>query len=66
MIQGAASLPAAPFKNDADIAAVMTYIRQAWDNNADPVDAAMVTRIRKDSQNRNQPWTPGELEALED
>ena len=60
------AMPAAPFKNDADIAAVMTYIRQAWDNNADPVDAAMVTRIRKDSQNRNQPWTPGELEALED
>ena len=57
---------AAPFKSDADIAAIMTYIRQSWDNNADPVEAAMVTKIRKDTQKRMQPWSPAELEAFED
>ena len=59
-------MPAAPFKSDADIAAIMTYIRQAWDNNAESVDTSLVTKVRKASNNRNQPWTPGELEALEE
>lgn len=32
--------------NDQEVAAVATYIRQAWSNRADPVSAAMVTEIR--------------------
>ena len=31
---------------DQEVAAVATYIRQAWSNQADPVTAAMVTKIR--------------------
>lgn len=32
--------------NDQEVAAVTTYIRQAWDNRADAVTAAMVQKIR--------------------
>ena len=32
--------------NDQEVAAVATYIRQAWSNQADPVTAAMVKKIR--------------------
>jgi len=33
--------------NDQDIAAVATYIRQAWSNRADPVTPPMVKEIRE-------------------
>jgi cytochrome c oxidase subunit 2 len=33
--------------SDQEIAAVATYIRQAWSNRADPVTPAMVQEIRK-------------------
>ena len=52
-----------PAMSDADIAAIMTYVRQAWDNNADPVDTALVTRVRKASPGRSQPWSPQELDT---
>ena len=31
---------------DQEVAAVATYIRQAWSNQADPVTASMVTKVR--------------------
>jgi mono/diheme cytochrome c family protein len=37
--------------NDQEVAAVATYIRQAWSNRADPVSAAMVTEIRTKREN---------------
>lgn len=58
------SMPAAPFKSDADYAAIMTYIRQAWDNAADPVDAGFVKKVREETSGRSQPWSPEELEPF--
>ena len=48
--------------SDSDIAAVMSYIRNAWSNEAPEVDAATVTRIRAESGERG-PWTAEELKA---
>ena len=58
------AMPAAPFKSDADYAAIMTYIRQAWDNAAEPVGTELVKKVRQETAGRSQPWTPEELEAF--
>lgn len=60
------AMPAAPFKKDADVAAIMSYIRQAWDNDADPVTPEFVAKVREETNERRQPWTPAELEEWED
>lgn len=57
-------MPPAPVKNDEDLAAVMTYIRQAWDNTASAVMPEDVTRIRGLHRGRGRPWTITELDAL--
>jgi mono/diheme cytochrome c family protein len=49
--------------SDEQIAAVLTYVRQAWTNSAPPVDPALVTAIRKQTGERAQPWTWPELVA---
>ncbi len=36
--------------NDQEVAAVATYIRQAWSNRADPVSAAMVAEVKAERQ----------------
>ena len=50
--------------SDADLAAVMTYIRREWGNGADPVDAAQVSRLRRQTAERSGPWTVQEIRAL--
>ena len=57
------SMPPAPLKSDADIAAVMCYIRQAWNNIGDPVDAAFVKGVREAIQDHRGPWNTKDLEA---
>ena len=59
------AMPAAPFGSDLDLAAVMTYIRQAWDNDADPVTPEFVAKVRADTEGRVQPWTAKELEPFD-
>jgi mono/diheme cytochrome c family protein len=45
--EGEGSMPGWDKKlTDQEVAAVATYIRQAWSNRADPVTAAMVAKIR--------------------
>lgn len=41
---------------DFEIAAVMSYVRQNWDNNTDAVDERLVKEIRK-SVRRSEHWT---------
>jgi mono/diheme cytochrome c family protein len=53
-----ASLP------DADLAAVLSYIRQSWGNKAAPITAEQVKAVRAALGNRNQPETAAELIAL--
>ena len=46
--------------SDAEIAAVLTYVRSSWGNKADPVDAALVAKIRKETAGQG-PWTAERL-----
>lgn len=48
--------------SDEQIAAVLTYVRAAWANQAPPVDPALVKEIRRQTTERAQPWTWPELQ----
>lgn len=52
-----------PFKrfSDQKIAAVLSYIRQAWGNNAPIVEEATVAKAREAIGDRTKPWSPDEL-----
>ncbi|MDZ4698409.1 MAG: cytochrome c [Rhodothermales bacterium] len=47
--------------SDEEIAAVLTYIRSAWDNDAGPVTPEEVATIRAATADRTTPWTAAEL-----
>ncbi len=47
--------------SDAEIAAVLTYVRRAWGQTASPIDAASVQQIRAATAGRTRAWTPAEL-----
>ncbi len=46
---------------DDDIAAVLTYVRSAWGNNASPIDSEMVRTVREQTKGRTRSWTVDEL-----
>lgn len=48
--------------SDAQIAAVLTYVRQEWGNRAPAVPVALVTRLRKGTAAQSRPWHWAELE----
>lgn len=56
------SMPAAPFGTDEELAAVLTYIRRAWGNNADPVAPEDFAAARAAHPDRTTPWRMEELE----
>ncbi len=56
------SMPPAPLGSDRDFAAVMTYIRRSWGNDAEAVDARFVEQVRRETRGRNRPWRADELE----
>ncbi len=49
------------FLNDEQIAAVLTYIRSAWNNEADAVTPAEVTAVREATKDRTNAWDAGAL-----
>ena len=49
---------------DADIAAVLTYVRSQWGNKGAPISAAKVASIRAATASRTTPWTAAELAAV--
>lgn len=49
---------------DDQIAAVITYIRNEWGNQAPPVPAEFVAKIREETKDRTEPWTQKELQAI--
>ena len=56
--EGAGSMPSWEMTlNDQKVAAVATYIRQAWSNGADPVPAALVKEVRN-TREKSSPQTP--------
>jgi mono/diheme cytochrome c family protein len=56
------NMPAVGHLKDKQIAAVLTYIRQAWSNKGDAVPEELVTQIRSETK-RTKPWKPEELLA---
>ena len=46
---------------NTEIGAVLTYLRRAWGNAADPITSGDLNRIRIESQGRTTPWTEKEL-----
>lgn len=57
------SMPAAPFKTDEELAAVLTYIRRAWGNNTEPVAPSDFAGARAATPERTKPWRIEELEG---
>ena len=53
-------LPVGAAMNDDDVAAALSFVRQAWDNKAGPVKPEQVTAIRKATADHAQ-WTEAEL-----
>lgn len=54
-------MPSHSTMDDASIAAVLTYIRNEWGNQASPVTRKIVGGTRHTSQGRVYPWTVSEL-----
>jgi mono/diheme cytochrome c family protein len=52
-----------PILDDQQAAAVLTFIRQEWGNDAGPVPIEAVTAARAAAMNRTTPWTVEELQA---
>lgn len=50
--------------SDEKVAAVLTYVRQAWGNKAPPITAAKVSQIHSQIGDHKQ-WTPAELEKIQ-
>lgn len=46
--------------SDEDIAAVTTYVRQAWGNKAGPIMKSEVEKLRAETSGRGMPWVGGE------
>lgn len=55
-------MPAHSVMDDADIAAILTYIRNEWGNQASPVTPSIVGNTRHTSQGRVIPWTVKDLD----
>jgi mono/diheme cytochrome c family protein len=55
---------AASLGSDEDLAAVLTYIRQSWGNNAPAVTVEQIQKVRSDLGSRNTPCTAPELMKL--
>ncbi|MBT8401651.1 MAG: cytochrome c [Rhodothermia bacterium] len=50
-----------PTLTDKEIAAVLTFVRSSWGNEAAAVPDSSVTRLRALLAERGKPWTPSEL-----
>ena len=46
---------------DAQLAAILTYIRSDWGNNAPPIPAEAVKQMREELKDRKDQWTMAEL-----
>jgi mono/diheme cytochrome c family protein len=47
--------------SDEELAAILTYVRQSWGNNAPPVKPEQVKEIREKTNDRGTQWTAPEL-----
>ncbi|EAZ79367.1 DUF7133 domain-containing protein [Algoriphagus machipongonensis] len=54
-------MPSHSTMDDASIAAILTYIRNEWGNEATPISGRTVSKMRLTTQGRVYPWSPEEL-----
>ncbi|MCX6895586.1 MAG: cytochrome c [Verrucomicrobia bacterium] len=50
--------------SDKDLAAILTYVRQAWGNKAPTVTAEQIAQIKGETKGRAVQWTAAELNAV--
>jgi mono/diheme cytochrome c family protein len=50
--------------SDAEVAAVLTYVRSSWGNQASAVTPEEVARVRAATSSRTTPWTQADLAPL--
>lgn len=50
--------------SDEEIAAILTYVRNAWDNKDTPVSPSLVEEVRNATATRGRPWTDEELRVM--
>ena len=50
-----------PLLDDAKLADVLSYIRNAWGNEAEPIAAAQIAAVREQTKDRKMPWTADTL-----
>jgi mono/diheme cytochrome c family protein len=58
------SMPGWKTLSDAEVAAVLTYIRSQWGNAAPPISAEFVGTVRYKTRRRTTVWATGELQSL--
>ena len=73
-LQGPVVVAGKPFNNamqaweaqytDAQVAAILTYERSDWGNNAPPITADMVKQIRAEFKDRKEQWTWPEIQKI--
>jgi len=71
---GVVTVKGAPYNNamapwggvlkDDQIAAVLTYVRNEWGNQAPAIPTEFVTKIREQNKGRTDPWTQKDLQAV--
>ena len=54
-------MPGLGAMDDAQLAAMITYVRREWDNTGSPVTAEDVAKVRKATADRQEAWTAAEL-----
>lgn len=59
-------MPGHGYLSDNDVASILSYIRQSWDNDASPVSPEEVARIRQETEDRQTTWSPDELREVRD
>jgi len=57
-------VPMTPFEgllNDEEVAAVLTYVRNSFGNQATPIQADQVKKVRAETQNKKDFYSPEKL-----
>ncbi len=54
-------MPALGIFDDDQIAAILTYLRRAWDHGAAPVEPETVKKVRAETTGREEAWSEAEL-----
>jgi mono/diheme cytochrome c family protein len=54
-------MPALGILDDEQIASALTYVRREWGHTFDPVDPAMVKKVRDETATREDAWTEADL-----